>query len=109
MNVSSSAGIAAGRDVRDEDPQRHADLRRRQPDARRGVHRLDHVVDELLDVRCDFGDGGGRLVKHLVAVAKDRPDHLRGEQAAQDGHPMLITRGAPRGAKRRRTCSAVAS
>ena len=42
--------LAADREIDDEDAQRHADLRRRQPDARRGVHRFDHVVDQSIDV-----------------------------------------------------------
>ena len=47
MNVRRSLGcVFAGRDVDHEQPQRHADLRRGQADARRGVHRLGHVFDE---------------------------------------------------------------
>ena len=87
--------IAPERDVGDEDPQRHADLRGRQTDARRRVHRLDHVVDELQDVGGDLGDGARRLVQHIGTVAKDRTNH--GRQAVV------------RDVKRRRTCSAVAS
>ena len=45
--------VAAEREIDDEDPQRDADLRRRQPDARRGIHRLDHVVDEAIDLGRD--------------------------------------------------------
>jgi hypothetical protein len=66
MNVSS---------IRDEDPQAHTDLRRGQPDPRRRVHRFDHVVDELLDLRSDFRNRRGRLVKELFAVSKNGPDH----------------------------------
>ena len=43
--------IAADRDVGDENPQRHADLRGREADARRRIHRLDHVVDEAAGCR----------------------------------------------------------
>ena len=42
--------IAAERQIDDEDSQRDAHLRGRQADPRCGVHRLDHVVDEALDV-----------------------------------------------------------
>ena len=45
--------IAAERDVDDEDAQRHADLRRGQADPRRGVHRVDHVADQPIDVGRD--------------------------------------------------------
>ena len=44
-----SLRVAADRRVDDEEPQRDADLRRGQPDARRRVHRLDHVVDQPLE------------------------------------------------------------
>ena len=54
------------------------DLRRRQPDARRGVHRLDHVVDQPLDLGRDdrrrrwaFSWSSG------VAVFEDRSNHGR--------------------------------
>ena len=36
----------------------HADLRRGQADAGRRIHRLDHVVDELLDVAGQLADVG---------------------------------------------------
>ena len=54
-----------------------------QPDPRRGVHRLDHVVDELLDLGRDVGDGGRRLMQHVSAVAQDRADHPTGRAAAK--------------------------
>ena len=41
---------AAGGQVNDEQPLRHADLRGRKPHARRRVHRLDHVIDQRLDL-----------------------------------------------------------
>ena len=68
--------IAADRDVDDEDPQRHANLRRRQPDPRRRVHRLDHVVDEPIDVRRDGVDGLGPVVEDGVAVFENRSNHV---------------------------------
>jgi hypothetical protein len=37
--------IASHRQVDDKDPQGHADLRRRESDSGRPVHRFDHVVD----------------------------------------------------------------
>ena len=49
-------------DVVDEEPLLHADLRRREPDAGRVVHRLVHRVDELDQAAVDVGDGAaGRL------------------------------------------------
>ena len=49
--------IAGRAKIDDEDPQRHADLRRGESDARRRVHRLDHVVDEPFDVGGDVSTG----------------------------------------------------
>ena len=50
MNVIRIGGVAPDRDVGHENPQRHTDLRCRETDARRRIHRLDHVVDEAQDV-----------------------------------------------------------
>jgi hypothetical protein len=46
--------------VEDDDAQGLADLRRRQPDPRGGVHRLEHVVHEAADPVVD-GDDRPRL------------------------------------------------
>ena len=59
------ARIAPERDVDDEDAQRHADLRRRQADARRGVHRLDHVVDQALDLGVISSTGAAGSMQHV--------------------------------------------
>ena len=62
-------------EARDEDPHALVHLRRRQPDAVVLVHRLDHVVDELLDGRRDLiaaRSSGLRLgAQHGVAHARD--------------------------------------
>jgi hypothetical protein len=67
-------GIAPCRNIRDEDSQAHSDLRRRQPDSRRRIHRLDHVIDELLDLRGDFRNRRGGLMEELFPVSKNGPD-----------------------------------
>ena len=67
--------IAPDRSIDDEQPKRHADLRRREADARRGVHRFDHVVDQLVDVVGDLFDRAGRVVEGAVAVSEDGQDH----------------------------------
>src|SRR5439155_21707935 len=58
--------IVTERDVHDEDPQRHADLGRRKPDARRRVHRVNHVGDDTGDVCGDAVDGSSGLVQDLI-------------------------------------------
>ena len=81
MSVIEPARIVAARDVDDEEPDRHADLRRGQADAGRRVHRLDHVLRQRAQVARDVGDRAGRLVQRLVAVLDDRADH-RGRGAS---------------------------
>ena len=49
--VLGSSSSSVGREPGDEQPQAFVHLRRRQPDAVVLAHRLDHVVDELLDAR----------------------------------------------------------
>ena len=55
LGIDEGHGIAfaaaVGIEHRHEDPQALVHLRRRQPDARILVHRVDHAVDELLDRR----------------------------------------------------------
>ena len=89
--------VAADRDVGDENPQRHADLRCREADARRRIHRLDHVVDEPQDVGRDLGDGARGLVQNAR-----RRSEGSDESRSASGRGARRERGA-------RTCSAVAS
>src|SRR5262245_22004906 len=60
--------IAAEGDVDNKDSQCDPDLRRRQTDPRRGVHRLDHVCDNGGDIGRNRVDRPGRLVQELVAI-----------------------------------------
>ena len=73
--------VAADADVDDEDAQRDADLCRREADARRGVHRLDHVVDEALQVVVERRHVGRRLVQRPLAVAEDGTNHRERKRA----------------------------
>ena len=56
MKTIRSSALRPTRQIDDEDSEGHADLRRRQADAGRRIHRLDHVVDELLDVAGQLAD-----------------------------------------------------
>src|SRR5262249_2845433 len=67
--------IAADRHVDDEDAERNADLRRRQPDPWRGIHRVDHVADKRVDVRCEPADLRGFLVQRAGAVFENWSNH----------------------------------
>src|SRR5262245_58272208 len=67
--------IAPDRHVHDEDPQRNTDLWSGEPHARCGVHRLDHVVDEAFDFRCDGLHRHGTCVESRGAVSQDGPNH----------------------------------
>ena len=73
--------------------QRHADLCRGQAYTWRGVHRLDHVVDELVHVRCDVGDGRRRPVEGLLTEAKDRANHA-GSDASRRAVNRCLTSSA---------------
>ncbi len=53
-------GSSPTREVDHDHPQRHADLRRGQPDPGRRVHRLDHVREERADVVVDLAPPGVR-------------------------------------------------
>src|SRR5688572_21044290 len=62
-------------DVHDRDALRAPHLRRGEPDSLGGVHRLEHVVHELLKVRPDIGDG-------TRVLSEDRSaEHVDVEQA----------------------------
>ena len=73
-----SLALAPDGQIDDEHAQRDADLRRRQPDAGRRVHRLDHVVDQPLQGVVEGRDLGAGSCSEALAVAQDRPDHRRG-------------------------------
>src|SRR5262245_38049505 len=68
-------GIAPDRQVDDEQPQRLADLRRGQPDARGCVHGFDHVVDQAIELRGEHLDLPGPVVQRGLSVLQDRANH----------------------------------
>ena len=67
----------------DEDAHGLVHLRRRQPDARVFVHRLEHVVDELLDDR-----RSDRLRRHRLRLGPQ--DWMPHAGDLQDGHAVII-------------------
>ena len=75
MNTIRSSALRPTRQIDDENSERHADLRGRQADARRGIHRVDHVVDELLDVAGQLADVGRALVQRGLAELQNRANH----------------------------------
>ena len=60
--------------VEDEHPQRHADLRGGEADPRRGLHRLEQVVHEIVELVVELGDLRSRLMEHGIARDADRAD-----------------------------------
>src|ERR1051326_7282150 len=64
-------------EIDDEHAQGDADLRCRQPYARRGVHRFDHVVDEPPQRLVEAGDVRRAGVERLLAVSQDGSNHVR--------------------------------
>ena len=60
----------------------HVDLGGREADARRRVHGLRHVGDELLERLIEHGDGGGHFVEPGVGVAEDVQKRPSGDKFA---------------------------
>ncbi len=57
--------------VDDREPLRDADLRRGETDALRGVHRLEHLVDQLLELRVEDGHRRAGLRQHRIGILHD--------------------------------------
>ena len=105
-------------DVVDEYPALDAHLRRRKAYARRGVHRLEHLLGEADDLAVDLLDLHGTLAKDGVAEYPDREDGhgatlpVRGRRSALQpcGHGAARPATTPRCSqpKRARTTSPVA-
>src|SRR5690606_30431539 len=97
--------IARLADIDDDNALVHVDLRRRQPNTRRGVHGLEHVVDQLLQARIDLLDGLGLDAKPWVWVFENRESchgaiengSARGVQSVEANCvESTPSRGAPR-------------
>ena len=69
-DMELAAALADG-EVDEHETLRHADLIRREADAGGGVHRVDHVVDQLLQRAVDLRDGLGRQAEDFGAVLDD--------------------------------------
>jgi hypothetical protein len=70
-------GLALLGEVDDHQPDRLADLDRRQAYARRVVHRLQHVVDEPAQAVVEALDGFGDLAKHWIGQDYEGSDGHR--------------------------------
>ena len=64
-------------DVNHGDAARDADLRRCQTHAASGVHRLEHVLDKLLQFFIEDRDFLGRLLEDWISELYDGIDHFR--------------------------------
>ena len=107
--------VRAVADVVDEEPLLHADLRGREADAGRFVHRLVHRVDELRRATPSMSvDGRGRALQHRIAEDPDRVRRHRGAWYRRadlvGSDPRGVDGGAEAavGAGRRRAASAQA-
>src|SRR5690606_23391635 len=69
------APLAADAEIDDTHAQGHPDLRRRQSNPRRGVHRRNHVVDQSGDLVVDAIDGVCRPAEDRIAVFDDGTNH----------------------------------
>ena len=91
-------------EVHDDDALHLADLRRGKADARRFVHRLEHVLGERLDLVVDLFDRIGDLAQPLVGQGQDRANgHRRYSPGAWEALNMvLLPYGSTGGAAPRR-------
>ena len=67
--------------VEHDDPLADAHLGGGEADARSGIHRLGHVVDQPHDVGADARDGGRALLQDRVWVREYRTESHGGERA----------------------------
>ena len=61
--------------VNDRQPLRNSDLRRRQSDSVRRVHRLEHVIHQLFQMSIENSDRFGRLFEDRIAKLHNGIDH----------------------------------
>ena len=88
LGVDHHAGAVALVEVVGEEALAHSDLRRREPDALRVVHRLVHAVHERNEVGGDLVDIARGLLQHGVAeepqhVARHRRQVIRGRSVVR--------------------------
>ncbi len=62
--------------VDDGDALGHGNLRRGQPNTLRGIHGLEHVVDEFLQLRVEFGYRLAGLREHRLGIFDDLQNHF---------------------------------
>jgi hypothetical protein len=95
-----------GLEIDHQHAQRHADLDRGKADARRIVHRLEHVGDERLAARRRTGDGAETCLSTRIGDFEDFADSHEGPDSARSGGAQEVrsTHRPPRG-----FCSAWAS
>src|SRR5262245_29659705 len=74
------AAALAQAEIDHRDPERDAHLWGSQPNSRRRVHRLNHVVDELVQVGVERCHGGGRSLEIGRAVTHEGPKHQAGSE-----------------------------
>lgn len=67
VDQHSAIGLAIGADVIDEETLLHTDLRGGETEAGGGIHRGEHVVDQLVELAVDLGDLVRLLAKNRVA------------------------------------------
>ena len=73
-------GVAAKREIDDEEADGNTDLCRGKANTWRRVHRFHHVVHQPLDAVVNDGDIGRALVEERLPIAQDRPDHKCGDK-----------------------------
>ena len=79
--------------VDDQQPLADVHLRRRQADARRGIHRLEHVVDERAQRRIHLRDGLGTRTQARIGKFQNLKQCHGGNQVIRTIHgPRAVSR-----------------
>ena len=97
--IGSRRLVLAGA-VHDEDLLHHPELRRRQPDPRRLVHRRQHVLGERAHALVHRLDAGGGLAQPRVGMDQDRSDR----HGREIGEAPRLGKAAPGSAAARNPC-----
>ncbi|MBB6169268.1 hypothetical protein HNQ73_002905 [Chelatococcus composti] len=71
------------RQLDDDEPQRNADVRRGDPDARRGPHRVEEVVRQGVQRLVEGDDGGRHLAQARIRKHHDRSCRHRPTSSAR--------------------------
>ena len=68
-------GILFKRDVNDRQTFGDTDLRSRQSNTMRRIHRREHILDQFLEIFVKYRNRSRRLFQHRISILNDGIDH----------------------------------